>query len=150
MDKFPVFQNFLSTKYCLTVNHGRDYTVWFVNSFTVLLDTYNEEINDFVKSTHATNSAHPANGKILIPESAIVALKVFIFELGDSSRCGSLPVLAKIQVLETVQINYMRVQRTKAVAEKANFATFSKLPEITVPELTADNYEIFITAFCSI
>ena len=44
----------------------------------------------------------------------------------------------------------MHVQRTKSVAYKANFSSLSKLPEITVLELTADNYEIFNTAFCSI
>ena len=41
----------------------------------------------------------------------------------------------------------MHVQRTKSVAYKANFSSLSKLPEITVPKLTADNYEIFNTTF---
>ena len=55
-----------------------------------------------------------------------------------------------IQALYTVKLNYTLVQSTKSVVDKANFAALSKLPEITVLELTADNYEIFNTAFCSI
>ena len=42
----------------------------------------------------------------------------------------------------------MRVQQTKSVTDKPNFAALSKLPEITVPKLTADNYEIFTISFC--
>ena len=42
----------------------------------------------------------------------------------------------------------MRVQRIKSVADKSNFAALSKLPEITVPKLTAENYDIFTTTFC--
>ena len=44
----------------------------------------------------------------------------------------------------------MRVQRTKSVSDKANFAAFRKLPDITVPQLMADNYEIFTTELCSV
>ena len=50
MDDFPVFDNFLSTHYFLTVNHARDETVGFVNSFTALLATSDVDIDDFVKS----------------------------------------------------------------------------------------------------
>ena len=79
MDDFPVFGNFLSTQCSLTVNRAMDETVIFVNSFTALIDTSDAEIYDFVKSTHAINSACPTNGKILIPASATVALEDFIF-----------------------------------------------------------------------
>ena len=55
-----------------------------------------------------------------------------------------------LQVLDEVQLNYIRVQRTKSVADKSNFAALSKLPEITVPKLMADNCDIFTTSFCSV
>ena len=42
----------------------------------------------------------------------------------------------------------MHVQRTNSVADKSNLAALSKLPETTVPKLTADKYDIFTTAFC--
>ena len=38
----------------------------------------------------------------------------------------------------------------KSVVDKANFSALGKLPEITVPKLAAENYEIFTTAFCSV
>ena len=40
----------------------------------------------------------------------------------------------------------MHVKRTKSVADRSNFAALSKLPDITVLKLTADNDEIFTTA----
>ena len=104
MDDLPVFENFLSTQCCLTVNLTRDKTVGFFNSFTALIATSDAEIGGFVKITHATNSARPANGKILIPESAIVSLKALRFEIKDRSRCGALSVLATLQALDEVQL----------------------------------------------
>ena len=53
-------------------------------------------------------------------------------------------------MLEPVQLNYMRVQLKKSVSDKANFSDLSKLPEITAPTLTAYNYDIFTTSFCSV
>ena len=53
-----------------------------------------------------------------------------------------------LQALYAVQLNYMFFQRTKSVADKSNFSALSKLPEITVLNLTADNDKIFTTAFC--
>ena len=49
-----------------------------------------------------------------------------------------------------MKLNYMCVHRTKSVADKANFAALSKLPEITIRKLTADNNENFTTSFCSV
>ena len=79
MDYLPVFENFLSTQFGLTVNFAKGETVGFFKSFTALLATFDAEIHDFVKITHATNSARPANAKILILAYAIVALKALIF-----------------------------------------------------------------------
>ena len=77
-------------------------------------------------------------------------MKALIIELEDRSKCGALPVLATLQFLYTVQLNYMRAQRTKSVSDKAKFAALSKLPKIMVPKLTAENYDIFTTDFCSV
>ena len=86
----------------------------------------------------------------MIPASAIVSLKALIFELEDMEHFGALPVLMTLQAIYVVQLKYMNVQRTKSVVDKANFADLSKLTEITVPKLTADNDEIFNTALCSV
>ena len=77
-------------------------------------------------------------------------MKALGFELEYKVRCCSLPVLTTLQALDAVQLNYMCVKRTKSVADKSNFSALRKLPEITVSKLTADNYEIFTTAFCYI
>ena len=150
MDDFPVFENFLSEQFGLTVIRARGETVGFVKSFTALLATSDAEIDDFVKSMHTTNSDRPANGKILRSASTMVALKDLLFELEYSSRCGALPVLATLQALDAVQVNYMQFQRKKSVADKSNFAALCKLPEIMVPKLMAGNYDIFTTSLCSV
>ena len=150
MNDLRVFENYLSTKCVLTINLARDEIVEFVNSFTALLDIYNAEIENLVKNTHATNSDRPSNGKILVPASTIFALKVLRFELENRARCGALPVLATPQALDAVQLNYMHVHWTKSVSDKANFASFRKLPDIKVPKLMADNYDIFTTELCSV
>ena len=49
-----------------------------------------------------------------------------------------------------MQINYMRFQRKMPIVDKANIAALRKLPDITVPKLTSDNYDIFTKAFCSV
>ena len=55
-----------------------------------------------MKITHATNSAGPANAKILTPAPVIVDFKDLIFELEDIARCGALQFLATLQVLDAV------------------------------------------------
>ena len=85
MDDFPVFDNFLSTHFGLTVNRERGEIVVFINSFTALLSTSDADIDDLVKSMHAMNSACPENEKIMIPASVIVALNDLRFELEDST-----------------------------------------------------------------
>ena len=96
---------------------------------------------------HAANSACPSNEKILIPASAIVALKALISELEDIESCGALTVLETLQALDAVQIKYMCVQRKNSVSDKDKFVALRKLPEITEPKLTANNDNIFNTAF---
>ena len=112
MDDLPVFKNSLSSQCGLTVNLARDETVGCFNSFTAVFATSDAEIYNYVNITHVTNSAPPANGKILILASAIFALKDLRFELEDRALCGAPPVLATLQALDAVQLNYMHAQRT--------------------------------------
>ena len=148
MDDLLVFENFLSTQCGLTVNRARDETVEFIHSFTTLLYTSDAEIDNFVKSTHATNSARPENGKVMIPIFVIFDFKALRFKLEDRARCGALPVLVTLQSLDAVKLNYMHDQRTNNVVDKANFSALRKLPDITVPKFMAYNYDIFSTALC--
>ena len=109
MDDLSVFDNFFLTQCGLTINFERGETVVLINGFTALLATSDAEIGDFIKRTHATNSACHENWKILIPESVIVALKALILEIEYRARCGALWVLAMLQALDAVQINCMRI-----------------------------------------
>ena len=99
---------------------------------------------------HATNSSRPANKKLFIPASVIFALKDLILGLEDRARYDALLVLATLQAIVAVQINYMCVQKIKSIVDKSNFAALIKLPNITVPKLMAENYDIFTTAFCCV
>ena len=129
-----VFADFLEHCCGLTVVARRAHqetVTAFVNTCTALLATCDTEIDEFVKSTHAVNSAHSAAARILIPSSTVITLKAIRFELvADREHCGALPaVLANLQALTAIQVNYMRVQRTKSIApDRASFAALSKLP----------------------
>ena len=144
------FTAFLTNLCGLTVARARNETIAFLDTFEALLSTSEEEIDNFVKNTHAANSARATANKILIPTAAAITLKAVRFELIDREKCGTLPDLAALQGLDAVSINLMRVQRTKSVQDKVSFAALSKLPEIVVPKLTATNYEIFNIAFTAV
>ena len=150
MDDSDEFRAFLSNLCGLTVIRERNETITFLNTFDALISTSEEEIDNFVKNTHSSNSARAATQRILIPSAAIVTLKALRFELIDRENCGVLPDLVALQGMNAANINLMRIQRTKALQNEASFAALSKLPEIVVPKLTTMNYEIFNTAFTAV
>ena len=141
----PVFDAFLTNICGLTVPRAKTEMLSFVDTFSALLTTTDLEIDNFVKNTHAANSARAAAAKILIPTAAMLALKAVLFELKDRQKCGALPEMPMLAALDQVQVVLMRAQRTEAVTEAAR--TRVKLPEMTVPKLTTTNYETFHTAF---
>ena len=147
MDDPIIFTAFLQRLCGLTVARNRNEMVSFIDTFTALLSTSDTELDDFVKNTHATNSARAAAQKILIPTSTVVTLKAIRFELHDRNRCGVLPDAAMLNALTAIQMNYLKVQRTKAIQDKVLLSAIGKLPEITVPKLTSSNYESFTLAF---
>ena len=86
----------------------------------------------------------------MISASDFFVLKALIFELEDRARCGALSVMDTLLALDAVQLNYMLVQRKKLAADISKFAALRKLSEIKVPKLTAENYAVFTTVFCSV
>ena len=127
------FTAFLTNLCGLTVIRARNETNTFIDTFdALLLSTSEEEINNFVKNTHASNSARAAAQRILIPSAAVIVLKALRFELVDREKCRSLPDLAGLQGLDAASISIMRDQRTKSVEKKASFDALSKLPEVVV------------------
>ena len=144
------FTAFLTNLCGLTIDRARNEVTTFLNTFEDLLSTSEEEIDNFVKNTHAANSARAAAQRILIPTASIVTLKALRFELIDREKCGVLPNQATLQGMNAANLNLMRIQRTRSMQDKASFSALSKLPEIAVPKLTATNYEIFNTAFTAV
>ena len=150
MDDANEFTTFLTNIGGLNVARARNEVITFVNTFEALLSTSEAEIDNFVKNTHASNSARAAAQRILIPTAAVITLKALRFELCDREKCGTLPDLAALQAIDAGMISVMRTQRTKSVEDKVTFAALSKLPEVVVPKLTATNYEIFNIAFTAV
>eukprot|EP00560_Eucampia_antarctica_P003171 CAMPEP_0197837900 /NCGR_PEP_ID=MMETSP1437-20131217/33691_1 /TAXON_ID=49252 ORGANISM="Eucampia antarctica, Strain CCMP1452" /NCGR_SAMPLE_ID=MMETSP1437 /ASSEMBLY_ACC=CAM_ASM_001096 /LENGTH=92 /DNA_ID=CAMNT_0043445325 /DNA_START=30 /DNA_END=308 /DNA_ORIENTATION=+ len=78
-----------------------------------------------------------------------MTIKAIRFEMVDRERCGSLPALETFHSPTSLEMNYMRSQRTKSAKDKDNLKTCSALPFVTVPKLTTDNYETFNISFCA-
>ena len=85
------FTAFLTNLCGLTVIRARNETITFIDTFDALLSTSEEEINNFVKNSHASNSGRAAAQRICIPSAAVIVLKALRFELVDREKCGSLP-----------------------------------------------------------
>ena len=148
MNDPALFNNFLQEA-GLTVARARNEMLSFVDTFQSLLATNDNEINDFVKNTHSSNSARAANSRILIPPGTIIALQAILFELKDRERCDALPNEAMLGNLDREQITFMRAQRTQALhdEEQNKLAT---LATMKVPKLSATNYDTFNTAFTAV
>ena len=73
--------------------------ITFIPTFRALMGTRDNEIDEFVKNVHDTNSARTAQNRILISNGLIIALKAVKFELEDRRKCGALPNQAQLQAL---------------------------------------------------
>ena len=83
MNNANEFTTFLTNTCGLTVPRARNEVITFVDTFDALLSTSEAEIDNFVKNTHASNSARVAAQRILIPSAAVITLKALRFELID-------------------------------------------------------------------
>ena len=79
MDDAAIFEAFLTNIGGINAARARNKLLQFAPSFRGLLSTSEKELNNFVKSTHAANSARADNRKILIPTAAVIALKAVLF-----------------------------------------------------------------------
>ena len=113
------FTAFLTNLCGLTVLRARTEVITFIDTFDALLSTSEDEIDNFVKNTHAANSARAAAQRILIPSAAVITLKALRFELIDREKCGALPDLATLWAMDAANLSLMQVQHTKSVTDKA-------------------------------
>ena len=88
MDDPALFTAFLTNVAGITNARSRNEMQSFTATFRMLLSSSENEIDSFVKNTHAANSARANNQRILIPTGAVLALKALLFELKDRENCG--------------------------------------------------------------
>ena len=91
MDDKDLFEVFLWDTLNVQSRLVRDAIADFLTTFSDLLNSTDGDIDTFVKETHSSNSARAANQKILIPASAVIALKSVRFELQGRDKCDALP-----------------------------------------------------------
>ena len=91
MDDPVIFLNYLTNICIVLIPRAQNEILNFLPSFRALLNTPESQIDEFVKTTHGSNSARAANARILIPSGAVVQLKSIRFELEDRRKCNALP-----------------------------------------------------------
>ena len=146
MDDHAIFDMFLQNAVNITTLRVRLEVTTFIPTFRALMGTRDDEIDEFVKNVHGTNSARNAQNRILISNGYVMALKAVKFELEDRRRCGVLPNQAQLHALDAVQIATMRTSRSEYFDQKAQKEK-QDLPEVTIPKFDGTNYDEFITQF---
>ena len=148
MDDDNLFELFLQNTLSIANRRVRDEITNFVETFRDLLATTDADIDTFVKETHSSNSARPANAKILIPASSVKALKSLLFELRDRDKCNALPSAPILDNIDDAQLTVMKNNRRTALGIET-MRKSQNLPDMAVPKLTSSNFETFNTAFSS-
>ena len=149
MDDNILFQTFITNVARVTVPRARNEILQFLPNFRSLLGTSEKEIDNFVKSTHSSNSARANNARILIPTTATLALKAVLFELKDRQLCDALPTATMLAALDAEQVSQLRNQRNQYIQDQSQESD-NPLSSMDIPKLTTSNYESFITAFQSL
>ena len=95
MDDPLIFSTFLTDR-CGMIARARTEVITFVDTFDALLTVTDTDIDIFVKSTHAANTARANNNKILISPNAVLTMNAILFELQDRLMCESLPTIVML------------------------------------------------------
>ena len=148
MNDIPTFEHFVQNTLGVGQVRVRTEIYNFVNTFSALLAVTDEEIDEFVKSTHSSNSGRANNSRILIPSNVATSFKALLFELKDRAICSALPNQANLMAINQAQITLMRQNRAEAKEYQAHRdqTTHHKM---NVPELKSDNFETFELAFAA-
>ena len=146
MEDPQIFNGLIHTTLGVTTARVRETIYEFVNTYSALLTVTEEDIDNFVKMTHAANSGRPAAAKVLIPSNVVVALKAILFELKDRELCAALPDQQMLQGITVDQLRSMRSNRNRA-KEMTEIRKNQSYPDMVVPQLTSTNFEDFDLAF---
>ena len=145
MDDPAIFSTFLQVG-CGMIVRVRNEFITFVDTFETLLTVTDTDIDAFVKSTHAANTARAVNIRLLISPNSVLNIKAVLFELQDRLMCDALPTVLILQALDAAQISAMKAQKSQATIDAAN-ALLVTYPDMPVPKLTTTNFEAFNIAF---
>ena len=149
MDDPVLYEQFITTIVGITTPRVLREIITYANTFRALLSSTSKDFDSFIKNTHSSNSARAANAKILIPAGAVIILQSILYELKDRERCHALPNEIMLAGLDQAQITAIRAQRSLALHDAAQ-DQLATLPVMTIPKLTATNYEAFHTAFVAL
>ena len=149
MNDPAIFQGFVQNTLGVTTPRVRNVIFDFISTFEELLSTTDEEITNFVSTTHSSNSARANNQKILIPSNVAISLQALLFELKDRSLCNALPDAATLSAITALQLRALRRARAAAIEHKKN-RTSASTASMTVPSFKGTNYDEFIAAFKSL
>ena len=148
MNDVAIFRHLVENTLGVNMARVRNEIYNFVQTFNDLLSVSDDEIDDFVKSTHSSNSGRANNARVLIPSNVPTALKAILFELKDRSICNALPSAANLMAITMAQINIMRRQRAEAKEHQERRDNIAH-HKMEVPELKSDNFEEFELAFAA-
>ena len=100
MDDQAIFETLLQTAVNIATLRVRVEITAFIPAFRALMGTREDELDEFVKNVHGTNSARSAQNRALVSNGFIMALKAVKFELEDRRKCGVLPNQAQLQAID--------------------------------------------------
>ena len=144
MDDNNVFRTFLQKVVMVAPPRALNAIVSFIPTLDDLLATTDKELNDFVTTTHNSNSAQTTAQKIIISPDVLISLQLLLFELKDRNKCNALPDQATIQAITRADLSQLRRVRTIALEHKRNRAANSKNTAMKIPKFQGNNYDEFI------
>ena len=141
------FENFLDNVARFTTVCTINAILGFAPTFNALTQVSTEDINQFVKDTHLSNSVQSDGQKFFLPPGAVLNLHAIHFEVRDRVCCGATPGIITPQNLNGNMIQFLRGIRSDTQERLKALKQFLKtLPDMKIPKLTNTNYDEFLTA----
>ena len=147
MDDEVLYLNFLVQTLQVQPERVVQEITTFADTFRSLLSTSDEDLDEFVKTTHQSNSARANNARILIPTTVVSSLKALLFEFKDRQLCNALPNPATLQSMNIDTLRVLRTQRHEALQLARRETDAGLSTSMKVVTLTSNNFQEFDTSF---
>ena len=146
MDDPAIFLNYIINICNVQLLRVRNEMIAFKPTFCTLMNTPEQQLDEFIKNTHSANSAQTANQRILIRSGTVIFLKSIRFKLVDRQKCNALPNEVQLATITEPDMEVFRQQRSQFI-ELENQRKQNTLPEVTVPKFDGKNYDDFTAQF---